>query len=87
VLAESIFIFILSGLAFAVVMVSVVAGATAVVLSTIVESELVVDMEDSFVPQLTANIPTVAINNNFFKIFYFGVIVTRLVQLLFRKYW
>jgi hypothetical protein len=51
--------------------VSVVAGATAVVLSAITESELVVDMEDSFVPQLTAKIPTVAINNNFFIIFYF----------------
>lgn len=77
----------LSGFVLAVDIVSVVAGAAVLVLSALTESELVVDMEDSFVPQLTANIPTVAINNNFFIIFYFGVIVTRVIQLLFRKYW
>lgn len=71
VLAESIFIFMLSGFVLAVDIVSVVAGAAALVLSALTESELVVDMEDSFVPQLTAKIPTVAINNNFFIIFYF----------------
>ena len=78
VAAVSIFIFMLSEVPVvgAVVMVSVVAGAMVAVLSTAAESELFVDIEDSFVPQLMANIPTAAINNNFFIIFYFGVIPT-----------
>jgi hypothetical protein len=71
--AESIFILMLSGLAVFVVMVSVEEGDTLRELFTAVESLLLVDMEDSFVPQLVANIPTVAINNNFLIILCFGV--------------
>jgi hypothetical protein len=73
----SIFIFMLSGVpvAGAVVMVSVVAGAMVAVLSTVAESELLIDVEDSFVPQLMANIPTAAVNTNFFIIFCFGCLL------------
>lgn len=70
VAAESIFIAALSGVAVVVDIVSVVAGAAfVVVLSTAVESVLLFDIDDSLVPQLTASIPSVAININFFIIF------------------
>ncbi|GAA5084717.1 hypothetical protein GCM10023210_04770 [Chryseobacterium ginsengisoli] len=61
-------------------MVSVTEGDAVLALSAAVESVLLVDIEDSLVPQLTANIPTVAINNNFFIIFYFGGCVLIQIQ-------
>jgi hypothetical protein len=69
VVAESIFIVVLSGVVVVVLIVSVVAGAIlCVVVSTAVESVLLFDIEDSFVPQLTAITPSAAININFFII-------------------
>jgi hypothetical protein len=76
VVAESILVLTVSGVVVVVVVVSVVVGDTlCVVLSTAVESVLLLDIEDSFVPQLTVNIPKpTAINKNFFIIiFCFGV--------------
>ena len=75
---ESFFILILSGFFILVVIVSVVAGnALFCVFSTVAESRLLVDIVDSLVPQLTANIPipTVA-SNNFFILFYFGGVIS-----------
>ncbi|KQT33076.1 hypothetical protein ASG22_17800 [Chryseobacterium sp. Leaf405] len=69
VAAESVLTFMLSGFAIFVVVLSVVEVDTLLEVSTTVESALLVDIDDSFVPQLTANIPTAAINNNFFIIF------------------
>jgi len=69
VAAESVLTFMLSGFAIFVVVLSVVEVDTLLEVSTTVESALLVDIDDSLVPQLTANIPTAAINNNFFIIF------------------
>ncbi|ALR30828.1 hypothetical protein ATE47_09940 [Chryseobacterium sp. IHB B 17019] len=75
--AESTLVLTVSGVVVVVVMVSVVVGDTlcVVVLSTAVESVLLLDIEDSFVPQLTVNIPkpTAIIKNFFIIIFCFGV--------------
>ncbi len=75
VAVESIFILIVSGFVIFVVIVSVVTGGTLFcALSIASESRLLVDMVDSLVPQLTANIPIpMAVSNNFFIPFYFGV--------------
>lgn len=75
VAVESIFILMVSGFVIVVVIVSVVVGgALFCALSTAIESRLLVDMVDSLVPQLTANIPIpMAVSNNFFIPFYFGV--------------
>lgn len=85
--AESIFILILSGLVIFVVMVSVVAGGTLFcVVSTVAESRLLVDIVDSLVPQLTANIPIpMAVNKNFFILFYFGGVLIKKQQLFLRR--
>ncbi|GAE64022.1 hypothetical protein CIN01S_06_00060 [Chryseobacterium indologenes NBRC 14944] len=41
---------------------------------SIAESRVPVDIDDSLVPQLTANMPIpIAVSNNFFIQFYFGV--------------
>lgn len=72
---ESLLILIVSGFVLFVVIVSVVVGGILFwVLSTVAESLLLVDIVDSLVPQLTANIPIpTAVSNNFFILFYFGV--------------
>jgi hypothetical protein len=70
VTAESVVAFTLSVLILDVFIVSVVAGVLCIVLSTFAESELAVDIDDSFVPQLTVTSPkATAANNNFFIIF------------------
>jgi hypothetical protein len=73
VVAESILVLTVSGVVVVVVVVSNVVGDTlCVVLSTAVESVLLLDIEDSLVPQLTVNIPKpTAINKNFLIIILF----------------
>lgn len=77
VTVESVFILIVSGVVIFVVIVSVVVGGTVFcVLPTAVESRLLVDIVDSLVPQLTANIPMpIAANKNFFILFHFGGVI------------
>lgn|GEM_PF-2377321 len=78
---------VLSGFVLMVVTVSIVVdGALWAELSIAVESVLFVDIEDSLVPQLTANNPIIAaINNDFFIILYFVVSVLLSTQKLFRN--
>jgi hypothetical protein len=61
-------VFIASGVVFIVAAVSVTVGDTDCVLLAAVESVLPDGIELSFVPQLTANNPRPAVNNNSFFI-------------------
>lgn len=74
----SILILILSGFVVVVATESVVDVEDCILLvSTAAESELLDDIDDSLVPQLTAIIPKPILNNkNFLIIFSFGVLVS-----------